>query len=80
MKTIFKTLAICAAIWGVAPADALAQSKAETKLYNTVMTKRDLKNANKFLSKFPSSQYAPAVQKVKDSIGFYSLDQNDVTA
>ena len=80
MKTIFKTLAICSAIWGIASADALAQSKAETKLYNTVMTKRDLKNANKFLNKFPSSQYAPAIQKVKDSIGFYGLDKNDVTA
>ena len=80
MKTIFKTLAICATIWGIASADALAQSKAETKLYNTVMTKRDLKNANKFLNKFPSSQYAPAVQKVKDSIVFYGLDKNDVTA
>ena len=80
LNKFFKTLAICAAIWGIAPADALAQSKAETKLYNTVMAKRDLKNANKFLSKFPSSQYAQAVQKVKDSIGFYGLNQNDVTA
>ena len=80
LNKFFKTLAICAAIWGIASADALAQSKAETKLYNTVMTKRDLKNANKFLNKFPSSQYAPAVQKVKDSIGFYGLDKNDVTA
>lgn len=80
LNKFFKTLAICAAIWGIASSDALAQSKAETKLYNTVMTKRDLKNANKFLNKFPSSQYAPAVQKVKDSIGFYGLDKNDVTA
>lgn len=80
MKTIFKTLAICATIWGIASADALAQSKAETKLYNTVMTKRDLKNANKFLKKFPSSQYAPAVLKVKDSIAFYGLDKNNATA
>ena len=80
LNKFFKTLAICAAIWSIASADALAQSKAETKLYNTVMTKRDLKNANKFLNKFPSSQYAPAVQKVKDSIGFYGLDKNDVTA
>ena len=57
---------------------ANAQSKAETKLYNTVMAKKDLKNANKFLTKFPSSQYKPAVQRLKDSIVFYKLNANDV--
>ena len=65
---------------GFACTGATAQSKAETKLYNTVMAKRDLKNANKFLKKYPSSQYTPAVLKVKDSIAFYSLDKNDATA
>ena len=69
-----------ATLLSISPATggANAQSKAETKLYNTVMTKKDLKNANKFLSKFPSSQYRPAVQRVKDSIVFYNLNTNDV--
>lgn len=80
MRTITKTFAICVAAMGFACTGATAQSKAETKLYNTVMAKRDLKNANKFLKKYPSSQYAPAVLKVKDSIAFYSLDKNDATA
>ena len=80
MRTITKTFAICVAAMGFACTGATAQSKAETKLYNTVMAKRDLKNANKFLKKYPSSQYTPAVLKVKDSIAFYSLDKNDATA
>ena len=80
MRTITKTFAICVAAMGFACTGATAQSKAETKLYNTVMAKRDLKNANKFLKKYPSSQYAPAVLKVKDSITFYGLDKNDATA
>ena len=72
--------AAMAALLTISPATggANAQSKAETKLYNTVMAKKDLKNANKFLTKFPSSQYKPAVQRLKDSIIFYKLDANDV--
>lgn len=58
----------------------VAQSKAETKLYNSVLAKGDLKSANKFLSKFPNSAYAPKVQRLKDSIVFNSLDANDVLA
>ena len=58
----------------------VAQSKAETKLYNTVLAKGDLKSANKFLAKFPNSAYAPKVQRLKDSIVFNSLDANDVLA
>ena len=72
--------AAMAALIAISPlaGGAKAQSKAETKLYKTVMTKRDLKNANKFLSKFPESQYKSTVQKIKDSIVFYSLNSNDV--
>ena len=58
----------------------VAQSKAETKLYNSVLAKGDLKSANKFLAKFPNSAYAPKVQRLKDSIVFNSLDANDVLA
>ena len=58
----------------------VAQSKAETKLYNTVLAKVYLKSANKFLAKFPNFAYAPKVQRLKDSIVFNSLDANDVLA
>ncbi len=57
-----------------------AQSKGETKLYNTVLTKGDIKSANKFLTKYPQSVYAPKVQRLKDSLVFNSLDANDVLA
>ena len=57
-----------------------AQTKAETKLYNTTIAKGDLKNANKFLAKFPSSTYAPKIQRLKDSLVFNNLNANDVLA
>ena len=57
-----------------------AQTKAETKLYNTTIAKGDLKSANKFLAKFPSSTYAPKIQRLKDSLVFNNLNANDVLA
>ena len=59
MKSIFKTFAICVAFCCIAANGAAAQSKAETKLYNSALAKGDLKTANKFLAKFPNSVYAP---------------------
>ncbi|MBR2477373.1 MAG: hypothetical protein IKB48_00745, partial [Bacteroidales bacterium] len=64
----------------VAASPISAQTKAETKLYNTAISKGDLKSANKFLAKFPQSVYAPKIQRLKDSIVFHTLDANDVTA
>ena len=79
-----KKFLICAAVaalgFSASGTTLAAQSKAETKLYNTVLAKKDLKNANKFLAKFPQSVYAPKVQRLKDSIVFCSLDANDVMA
>ena len=60
------------------PAAVQAQSKAETKLYNTALAKQDLKSANKFLAKFPNSTYAPKITRLRDSIVFSNIDPNDV--
>ncbi len=76
----FLTYTAVAALSLSASGSLAAQSKAETKLYNTVLAKGDLKNANKFLAKFPGSVYAPKVQRLKDSIVFHTLDANDVVA
>lgn len=57
---------------------AAAQNKAETKLYNTAISKGDLKSANKFLAKFPNSVYAPKITRLRDSINFAKIDANDV--
>ncbi|MDO4736901.1 MAG: hypothetical protein Q4B21_07815, partial [Bacteroidia bacterium] len=57
-----------------------AQTKAENKLYNSVLSKGDLKTANKFLAKFPESVYAVKVTRLRDSIIFNTLDSKDVTA
>lgn len=59
--------------------NATAQSKGETKLYNTVIAKKDLKSANKFLNKFPNSVYAPQIARIKDSIVFHKIDPQDVS-
>ena len=72
------TIAFAASLCAASP--LAAQTKSETKLYKTVLAKKDLKNANKFLNKFPNSIYTPTVQRIKDSVVFYALDNNDVTA
>ena len=78
LGTAAATVAFAAALAAATPADA--QSKSETKLYNTVLAKKDIKTANKFLAKFPNSTYTHTVQRIKDSIVFHALDNNDVTA
>ena len=77
-KAAFAAIAFAASV--TATGTLSAQTKAETKLYNTAITKGDLKSANKFLAKFPSSVYAPEIQRMKDSIVFNSLNANDVLA
>ena len=77
-KAAFAALAFAATV--TATQTLSAQTKAETKLYNTVLAKGDLKSANKFLAKFPVSVYAPKVQRIKDSLVFNSLNANDVLA
>ncbi len=57
-----------------------AQSKQETKHYRTSLSKGDLKNLNKFLSKYPSSVYTKEITYKRDSIIFYSLPADDVFA
>ena len=78
LGTAAATIAFAASICTASP--LAAQTKSETKLYKTVLAKKDLKSANKFLSKFPNSTYTATVQRIKDSVVFYALDNNDVTA
>lgn len=74
-KFILATILSCSII-----SFAQAQTKAETKLYNTAKTKGDVKSINKFLNKFPNSVYSVEITKMKDSITFFNLDNNDVVA
>lgn len=57
-----------------------AQDKKETKLYNTVINKGDLKSFNKFLTKYPNSTYAPDITKRVDSLSFFVIDMGDIKA
>ena len=60
----FVTLLVLA----VVPVVAAGQSKAETSLYNRILSQATLKDADKFLKKYPESVYAPRVQELKDSL------------
>lgn len=57
-----------------------AQTKAETKLYKTALSKGDLKSFNKFLEKYPASPYSGEIVRQRDSILFFALPQNDAAA
>jgi hypothetical protein len=75
-----KGLFLVATLLLVSLSFANAQTKGETKLYNTTIAKGDLKSLNKFLAKYPTSVYAPEITKLKDSITFFNLNSNDVVA
>ena len=59
------------------PLVAGAQTKAETSLYAKTVKKPTVKNAEKFLKKYPSSVYAPKVIRLRDSLFFFALDPED---
>lgn len=80
IKRLFFPACLAAALFAGSTGTANAQTKAETKLYKSVLAKQDLKTASKFLAKFPNSTYAQQVAGIRDSIVFFNLDGNDVTA
>lgn len=82
LKRIILATSVVALVSGVFGnvTTAAAQTKAENKLYNSVLSKGDLKTANKFLTKFPESVYAVKVTRLRDSIIYNTLDSKDVTA
>lgn len=57
-----------------------AQTKSETKLYKTTLSKGDLKSFNKFLGKYPASPYSNEITRKRDSIHFFALPPNDAAA
>ena len=61
------------------PAAASAQSRAETSLYGKTLKKATVKDADKFLKKYPSSVYAPQVQQLKDSLLYLQFVKDNVS-
>lgn len=59
------------------PYVAHGQSKTETSQYIKLQKKPNIKAAEKFLSKFPESTYAPNVLRIRDSLLFYALNPSD---
>lgn len=72
MKRLLTALALIAL-----PLAAGAQTKAEISLYAKTVKKPTVKNAEKFLKKYPSSVYAPKVIRLRDSLFFFALDPED---
>lgn len=77
MKHLTKTLAL-ASLLVVCGTALTAQTKQETKLYNTSVSKGDLKNLNKFLIKYPTSTYTPEITRKRDSLLFNALNPANV--
>lgn len=77
MKHLISTFSLaCFLIFS--PAVLPAQSKQETKLYNTSVSKGDLKSLNRFLDKFPTSGYAQHITRKRDSLLFHALNPGEV--
>lgn len=56
---------------------AVAQTRAEKSLYERTLRKPNVRNAERFLKKYPSSVYAPGVVRLRDSLLFFALDPDD---
>lgn len=76
---IYKHLIVLLLCAGFIPLSASAQSKAETSLYKKTVGKFSLKQADKFLSKYPQSVYAPKVQQMKDSVLYLQFVADNVS-
>lgn len=72
--------AVAVTVLLLSAACAYGQSKGETKLYNSVISKGDIKGYNKFLKKYPSSVYAPKITRILDSIDYSAVDKEDISA
>lgn len=62
---IIRILCLCA---GLLPAAAFGQSRAESFMYYRTLDKATVKDADKFLKKYPESVYAPRIKQLKDSL------------
>lgn len=72
-----KLFIIAVAALFIASFTAAGQTRAETSLYDKTMRKPAVKAAGKFLKKYPESVYAPRVIRMRDSLLFYALKEDD---
>lgn len=56
-----------------------AQSRAESRMYYKTMDLATVKDADKFLKKYPNSVFAPKVQQMKDSLLYIQFAQDNVS-
>ena len=59
------------------PAVAFGQSRAESFLYYKTLDKATVKDADKFLKKYPESVYAPRIQQLRDSLVLVQFNQEN---
>ncbi len=74
IKAIFSGLALCLCL------NAVAQTPAETKLYNKTLSKPTVKAFDKFLAKYPESVYYQEIRTLRDSCLFVLVDKDDAAA
>ena len=77
MKSFSWIKALCLLGLFLSAAPLGAQTRQETSLYTQTLRKPTVKNAEKFLKKYPSSVYAPKIVRLRDSLVFFALDPED---
>ena len=77
MKSFSWIKALCLLGLFLSAAPLGAQTRQETSLYTRTLRKPTVKNAERFLKKYPSSVYAPKIVRLRDSLVFFSLDPED---
>ena len=71
---------MAAALLLLAGMPAASQSRGEVSFYNRTLRKLTVKNANKFLEKYPSSVYGAEMTRLRDSLLFFSMDPENAAA
>ncbi len=61
----------------VLPLCLMAQTKAETSMFNKTLKRQTVKSAEQFLKKYPASVYTPKVVRLRDSLVFFALKPED---
>lgn len=71
---------MAAALLLLAGMPAASQSRGEVSFYNRTLRKLTVKNANKFLEKYPASVYREEMTRLRDSLLFFGMDPENAAA
>ncbi len=76
MRKILSILALCLCAF----VNVLAQTQEESEMYDKTVKKPNVRSLEKFLEKYPESVYTQDVVRLRDSVLFSMVNQEDVNA